>query len=1088
MPELAGKQEDLMLRGKPLSAFSQSSRSHKRRGLSRMSAVDRSDDDSDDDLGLGRRKRTRLGSSHTSLMSGSASSLRSSNSGNRRRRQERMSLPVRLSSSRVKYSEVRLDYENDDEEDSHIDVDNEGDFVDVQAPIAQTPLKRKSSNARLKKNADPAIISAPAAIDDSNDNNSGTAREERPFTDFFPDLSTSVQLPLVKYNPTPSASRDGDDLNMDDDHASGKHNSLVASSSSSSVLFNKLSSLVYTFVERVSSPMSGSATVSHSQTPAEKVADATSMDVSDNEDDDDKNDNGDLPRFVELEPPFHGPVLHPKYPETIPVCSFEKIDPSSADRLLASTVKFDRSERIFVRYAQPAEEELESRVEYDLDEQDICWLDSVNRQRLEIELAPIPYNFLEKVIDMLEKEWFSLTKDIAKHSEEPLSHEDSLCNICGDSEVDNSNAIVFCDGCNLAVHQECYGVPYIPEGQWLCRKCMVAPEKPVSCIFCPHKDGAFKQTTTNKWAHLLCVLWIPEVYVSNPVYMEPVEGVDKIPKSRWKLVCSICKQKGGACIQCCKSTCFTAYHVTCARKAGYYMKSKNIVSGGEQAITYKSFCLKHEPVGSRPSLMGTGDGTDSEVDIVKMPVAVAEKNAKRKKKKASIISLNSPVIPHVVLQDIIRRLDRERTDIRKRNKFVIDVCKYWSLKRRQRRGAPLLKRLHLEPWTANSTHIKQSEEIQIQRVKILNFLREDLETTRTLSDLCLRRERKKLQSVKNYISLLQLTLSPLTHILQKLLDDLKGTDKYQVFWYPVSAKDVPDYYDIVKNPMCFETIQTKIHEYEYDALGEFRDDVILLISNALLYNKRESFVAKLAMKLQQKLEILMEQADSCYASLPIDGNSHCLVGDLPTPYAGYYGDSYKFMSPKIEEIVEVEEEASSRSVTPILPNAKTEAKPKQAQKSVKKSKFPKIDSELASSVAEYIRHAGAKSMYWCKTDGFPWFPAELIDKPNKEDEVPEGMLDLSRKGAGKVFRFLDRDLLTKRTWTYLDKQRFVICDFGRTDADMLKACIKKVKSPIIKKQALIGYLAGLLARDKDPVAIFGSAGVDIDPADFKMLK
>jgi PHD-zinc-finger like domain/PHD-finger len=116
---------------------------------------------------------------------------------------------------------------------------------------------------------------------------------------------------------------------------------------------------------------------------------------------------------------------------------------------------------------------------------------------------------------------------------------------------------VFCDGCDLAVHQECYGVPFIPEGQWLCRKCqLIGRNTPVSslshpgqnalsdaharqtCIFCPNMEGAFKQTNTLRWSHLFCAIWIPEVSLGNHTFMEPVMEVDKVPKQRWKLVSS----------------------------------------------------------------------------------------------------------------------------------------------------------------------------------------------------------------------------------------------------------------------------------------------------------------------------------------------------------------------------------------------------------------------------------------------------------------------------------------------------------------------------------------------------------------------
>ena len=105
------------------------------------------------------------------------------------------------------------------------------------------------------------------------------------------------------------------------------------------------------------------------------------------------------------------------------------------------------------------------------------WLDELNRERKRDSSDQVSYELFEIIVDRLEKEWFDLVRlgsrpgaqslyldssDLppwyvqTKRIPDPKSSmpsEEAPCAVCDDGEGENSNAIVFCDGCNLAVHQ-----------------------------------------------------------------------------------------------------------------------------------------------------------------------------------------------------------------------------------------------------------------------------------------------------------------------------------------------------------------------------------------------------------------------------------------------------------------------------------------------------------------------------------------------------------------------------------------------------------------------------------------------------------
>ncbi|KAH9046032.1 PHD-zinc-finger like domain-containing protein [Lactarius hengduanensis] len=546
---------------------------------------------------------------------------------------------------------------------------------------------------------------------------------------------------------------------------------------------------------------------------------------------------------------------------------------------------FERPQH-YIRYIEPLESELAVQVEYDMDEQDQDWLDSLNADRKKEQLDKISYEAFEIVMDRLEKEWFDLTKNIPK-PDLALPSEDSTCAICDDSEGENTNAIVFCDGCNLAVHQDCYGVPYIPEGQWLCRKCTVSPENAVTCFLCPNEGGAFKQTVHGEWVHLLCAIWIPETRVANEVFMEPITGVERISKQRWKLKCTVCDIREGACIQCSKNSCFLAYHVTCARKLKFLMPMK--ASSGLEPPPLQCFCEKHMP----------RERLEARAEALKAEVASEHSEAKSSKSArayARTYKPGPPVVPSLILSRILQYINK--IVMRKRSEFVELVCRYWSLKREARRGAPLLRRLHLEPWTASAGGRVQTDEEKIAKLDLTKCLRKDLADVRTLADLSRKRESRKLRQAQIVQEILSEIIFAHEAGLRMAFENIVAFDRQGFFKNPISKSQVPDYFDIIQQPMWWGAIDEKLDRHEYWDIDTFRADVNLVIENAMRYNKPGTPYYKAAQRIKSNSATLLAELDNLKTLAPLELDGHddeytkillqrniSPIGDLEPPLA-----------------------------------------------------------------------------------------------------------------------------------------------------------------------------------------------------------
>ena len=213
----------------------------------------------------------------------------------------------------------------------------------------------------------------------------------------------------------------------------------------------------------------------------------------------------------------------------------------------------------------------------------------------------------------------------------PKSDDDGeVCDICGMGYSEPDDMLVFCDRCNLAVHQGCYGVSKLPEGEWLCSVCRRGrlPSETFCCV-CLHAGGAMHPTADGRFVHLICVYYTPELSLdlSSPEVI--VRGMENIVPERAQLVCCICGKRGAGCIQCNYRSCSTAYHPYCALKAGFLLTSDE--KNGR--FMYLSYCGPHSKLREK-----------KERSVPSTPEKKRKRQNKKKREKKEALP-PPPVIP-----------------------------------------------------------------------------------------------------------------------------------------------------------------------------------------------------------------------------------------------------------------------------------------------------------------------------------------------------------------------------------------------------------------------------------------------------------
>ncbi|XP_049374578.1 uncharacterized protein LOC125839610 isoform X3 [Solanum verrucosum] len=87
--------------------------------------------------------------------------------------------------------------------------------------------------------------------------------------------------------------------------------------------------------------------------------------------------------------------------------------------------------------------------------------------------------------------------------------------------------------------------------------------------------------------------------------------------------------------------------------------------------------------------------------------------------------------------------------------------------------------------------------------------------------------------------------------MELILDKLQKKDIYGVYAEPVDPEELPDYHEVIDNPMDFTTVRNKLRTGSYATLEQLESDIFLICSNAMQYNSSDTVYHKQARTIQE---------------------------------------------------------------------------------------------------------------------------------------------------------------------------------------------------------------------------------------------